>query len=83
MNNLKEAVKRFWKDEKGLGTLEILLIVAVLIGIALLFRGQIIAWVQTLLESIGGEIDSFDPNDIPSGNESETNNQSEPASANG
>jgi Flp pilus assembly pilin Flp len=50
---------KFWKDEEGLGTLEILLIVAVLVGVALLFRTQIIEWVQKLLQKSGTEIDQF------------------------
>ncbi|WP_072327783.1 MULTISPECIES: Flp1 family type IVb pilin [unclassified Paenibacillus] len=35
---LRQAWHRFWKEEDGLGTLEILLIIAVLIIIAIAFR---------------------------------------------
>lgn len=52
-------VKNFWKDEEGLGTLEILLIVAVLVGVALLFRTQIMDWVDKLLKKSDSEIDQF------------------------
>lgn len=59
MKVISKLGKKFWKDEEGLGTLEILLIVAVLVGVALLFRTQIIAWVQQLLQKSGTEIDQF------------------------
>ncbi|MGO4275129.1 Flp1 family type IVb pilin, partial [Paenibacillus sp. TAF58] len=39
-------LKQFWEDEEGLGTLEILLIVAVLVGIAIIFRKWIVSWFQ-------------------------------------
>jgi Flp pilus assembly pilin Flp len=49
MNKLKLAVIRFWKDERGLGTLEILLIVAVLVAIAIIFRKWIGQWFQQMI----------------------------------
>ncbi|NEW06490.1 hypothetical protein GK047_10755 [Paenibacillus sp. SYP-B3998] len=42
-------VEAFWKDEEGLGTLEILLIVAVLVAIAIIFRKWIVSWFQKLI----------------------------------
>lgn len=64
MNMLKTFASKCWlslKSEKGLGTLEVLLIVAVLIGIALLFRENIFGWVEGLLERTGEKIEDFDP----------------------
>ncbi len=53
-----------WRDEEGLGTLEILLIVAVLIAVALAFRQYIIKWVKSLLgkmdQNINTDLPSFD-----------------------
>ncbi|MEW9698816.1 Flp1 family type IVb pilin [Paenibacillus sp. SI8] len=42
-------LKGFWNDEEGLGTLEILLIVAVLVAIAIIFRKWIVSWFQKLI----------------------------------
>src|SRR5699024_7637471 len=56
MQNIKNEVKKFWNDEEGLGTLEIILIAAVLVAVALLFRERITKWVTELLDNIGGEI---------------------------
>ena len=38
--------KRFWADESGMGTVEIILIIAVLMAIALIFKNAIIEWVR-------------------------------------
>lgn len=43
------GVRSLWKDEKGLGTLEVLLIVAVLVAIAIVFRKWIVAWFQDVI----------------------------------
>jgi Flp pilus assembly pilin Flp len=45
----KSMIKAFWKDEQGLGTLEILLIVAVLVAIAIIFRKWITSWFQKMI----------------------------------
>lgn len=47
---------KLWKDEDGIGTLEIILIVAVIVIIAIAFRKWIIAWVQKLLDSANEEM---------------------------
>ncbi len=55
----KQKVKDFLKNEEGMGTLEVLLIVAVLVAVALLFREKIIDWVSTLLEKSDSQIEQF------------------------
>jgi Flp pilus assembly pilin Flp len=49
MKAVKESVVGFWKDEEGLGTLEILLIVAVLVAIAIVFRNYIIDFFNDIM----------------------------------
>ncbi|MBR3118349.1 Flp1 family type IVb pilin [Oceanobacillus profundus] len=49
MNMIKESIKNFWNDEEGLQTLEIMLIIAVIVVIALLFRDRIMVWIEDLL----------------------------------
>ncbi|THF74858.1 multidrug transporter [Cohnella fermenti] len=46
-----------WKDRSGLGTLEIVLIVAVIIAIALLFKDWIIGFLQDLFGKVEGNSD--------------------------
>lgn len=56
--NLKQRLIAFWKDEDGLGTLEILLIVAVLVAIAIIFRKWIGAWFKELIGDADANLDN-------------------------
>ena len=44
--------KEFWEEEDGIATVEILLILAVLIIIAIIFRNAIIKWVKNILANL-------------------------------
>lgn len=43
---MKNVFKKLWKEEDGMGTVEVVIIVAVLVGVALLFREQITSFVE-------------------------------------
>lgn len=47
------SAKRLWKDEEGLGTLEMILIIAVLIAVVLIFREEISNVVKALIKTAG------------------------------
>lgn len=47
-----KLLKDFLKEEDGLGTVEIILIIAVLVGIALVFRNQIITFVNNIMSKV-------------------------------
>ncbi|GIP37299.1 hypothetical protein J31TS4_05790 [Paenibacillus sp. J31TS4] len=49
---------RLWKDEDGLGTLEVLMILAVLVIIAVAFRKWIMKWVGGLFNEADKQVDS-------------------------
>ena len=51
MNNLKLKLRKEL-NEKGLGTVEIVIITAILVGLALLFREQIIQFLNTIIGKI-------------------------------
>ncbi|KMK78246.1 Flp1 family type IVb pilin [Alkalihalobacillus pseudalcaliphilus] len=57
-----QFMKNFWNDEEGLQTLEIMLIIAVIVVIALLFRENIMGWINQLLDFGGRQIDQFESN---------------------
>ncbi|WP_284139669.1 MULTISPECIES: Flp1 family type IVb pilin [unclassified Virgibacillus] len=59
MEKLKGFFTDFWKDEEGLQTLEIMLIIAVIVFIALMFREKIIAWVNALFKFGDENIENF------------------------
>ena len=47
-----KMLKNFIKDEDGMGTVEIVVIIAVLVGIALIFRDAIIKFVTDIMRSV-------------------------------
>ncbi|PYI55982.1 hypothetical protein DLM86_09195 [Paenibacillus flagellatus] len=48
----------FWKDEEGIGTLELLLIVAVLVIVAVAFRKWILSFIKKLFGEANEELGS-------------------------
>jgi len=48
------AIKSFLKEEDGLGTVEIVIIIAVLVGLAIIFRKAIFSFLNQILASIFG-----------------------------
>ena len=48
---MKEWIK-FWKDEDGMGTVEVILIIVVLVGLVLIFKEQM----SNIMESLFGKI---------------------------
>ena len=47
-----QKLKEFWYEEDGLGVVEIVIIIAVLVAIALLFRREITNFVKNLMEKV-------------------------------
>lgn len=48
-----KRLKQFFKDESGMGVVEILLIIVVLIAMVIIFQSQITDLVNNIWESIG------------------------------
>ncbi|MEI2399153.1 MULTISPECIES: Flp1 family type IVb pilin [Paenibacillus] len=53
MTLIAEGVRNFWRDEDGLGTLEMILIIAVLIAVVMVFREEIVKVVKDLISTAG------------------------------
>lgn len=47
-----KTFKDFWKEEDGMGTVEIILIIVVLVGLVIIFKGQISALVNSIFGKI-------------------------------
>jgi Flp pilus assembly pilin Flp len=45
-----EVIKGFLKDEDGISTVEIVVIISILVGLALLFQKSIVSYVNKLFE---------------------------------
>lgn len=45
-------LKRFWNEEDGMGTIEIVIIIAVLVAVALIFKSTITDFVGKLMKDV-------------------------------
>lgn len=54
MRELKK-VKQFLKEEDGMGTVEIILIIVVLVGLVIIFKDQITKIVQNIFSKISNQ----------------------------
>lgn len=57
-DNLK-GLKELWAEEDGMGTVEVILIIVVLVGLVLVFRKQLTALVNSLFSKITKQADSI------------------------
>lgn len=54
--------KRFldaWRNKKGMGVIEVVLIIAVLVGLAIIFKSQITAIANSLFNNLVTQVESF------------------------
>jgi len=49
----------FWEEEDGMGTVEIILIIVVLIGLVIIFKNQLTSIVNKLFKKITNEVGKF------------------------
>ena len=56
---MKKSIKEFMVNEDGMGVVEIVLIILVLVGQALIFRNQITAIANGIYESIKSQVSEF------------------------
>ena len=52
---MKNRMLNFMKDESGMGVVEIVLIIIVLVGLVILFKSKITAHVNTLLSKMSSQ----------------------------
>ena len=50
-----KKIKNFWDDESGMGVVEVVLIIIVLVGLVMLFKKQITSLVNTLLSKMSSQ----------------------------
>lgn len=61
-----ELLKRFWTEEDGMGTVEIVMIIAALMCIALLFRKQVVQFAKDIMDKVFKKEFVEDPSaDVP------------------
>ena len=50
-----KGMREFLREEEGMGTVEIILIIVVLIGLVIIFKTQLRSLVETVFEKITGD----------------------------
>ncbi len=60
---MKEMLRRFWQEEEGMGTVEIVIIIGILVAVALIFRKALLGFVNQLMSKF------FDPSNVPDVND--------------
>ena len=56
---IKKGFQDFLREEDGMGTVEVILIIVVLVGLVIIFKNQITAIVQTLFDKITAKTDKL------------------------
>lgn len=56
---IRKEMRSFWRNEEGLGMLEMILIIAVIVIIAMLFRDQLKSIVESLLGKAKTKTEKF------------------------
>ncbi|MBP2000556.1 competence protein ComGC [Paenibacillus shirakamiensis] len=59
MLSIQKKMSLMWKDERGLGMLEMILIIAVIVIIAVIFRDQLSNIVKSLLGKANSKTNDF------------------------
>ena len=57
-------LQEFWNREEGMGTIEIVLIIVILIALVLMFKSTVVEFVSGILEKISSQGAAFDPGAI-------------------
>lgn len=56
---VKEKIKKFFEEERGMGVIEIVLIILVLVGLAFVFKNQISGVANGVYSSIREQVNAF------------------------
>lgn len=59
MDKMKNALEAFRQDQSGIGVVEIILILVILIGLVLIFKNQITGIINNAFESISVNSDAI------------------------
>jgi len=59
MDKIKNCIKEFMKEEDGIGVVEIILIIVVLIGLVIIFRDSIESLVKGIFNNITGKTENI------------------------
>ena len=52
---LGKELREFWKDEQGVGVIELVLVLVVLIGLVIIFKNQITTFLKNIFKEINSQ----------------------------
>jgi Flp pilus assembly pilin Flp len=58
MKKLKNFAKTLWSDESGQGTAEYVLLIAIVVGLVIMFKDKIVGLVRGKLDQVGSGFDA-------------------------
>ena len=56
---LRNKAAGFLEDEEGIGVVEVILILLVLVGLVLIFKDQIVSLAKSIFSSINSQVDAI------------------------
>lgn len=56
---MKKALKQLWQDESAQGATEYILMLVIVVGIAMLFKKQIMGVISSKVDALGSSIEGF------------------------
>ena len=54
-----KQLRNFWKEEEGMGVVEIALIIIVIVGVVVIFKEQLTKLVSDLMTKVTGKVNSI------------------------
>lgn len=58
---MKKFLHTLWKDESAQGATEYILMLVIVVGIAMMFKEKIMSVISGKVESVGSQIEGFNP----------------------
>ena len=59
LTNLMWKVKNFFNEEDGIGVVEVILILLVLVGLVIIFKDQIVSLAKGIFTNIGNQVNTI------------------------
>lgn len=57
--NIIRKIRNYWNEEDGVGVVEVILILLVLVGLVIIFKDQIVSLAQSVFSGINSQVNSI------------------------
>lgn len=59
LTNVLWKIKNFFTDEEGIGVVEVILILLVLVGLVIIFKDQIVSLAKSIFSNINSQVNTI------------------------